>query len=558
MILDTLVGLGSAGTVIGAAGLALAWLLAPASPGRRDHQEGCPSAVTSGTPVVEAATAMDLELGLALLGSAPGAQARVEAVLWGDEVFEVLLGPPDLDPPAGFTASVGGKVWTLDNPALLRPSPEGARWPLLVAVGDSEAGRCHLNLGALGLVVISGPAAASLGAHIATQLAGRANLGELDLVVVSAKPEASAPSISTVGTWAEGLAALSDPVEGTRLRVLVCLDPLSADDADRLTESLERQGGLDAAVVVGDVGARSWPLRAEVEQLVLERLALWLSPLPEDRDASAIEPADEAPPPAPASTRRGTVDLAGDNGLLVRVLGPVTVDGSAEPLGGKALELAAYLACHPEGVGDDRLQMALWPERMPARGTFNNLVSLARRQLGTGTDGAVLFPHALERRYRLSPLVRCDLASFEALADQADRAAGEEAVALLVRALEVIAGRPFDAADGYEWAHREGLVAAAERRVVSAAHRLAEDALGAGDLERAEWAARQGLRAAPGDELLFRDRMLVAHAAGSTSAVESIMEELRSHLDGEDPLDALHPDTLELHHRLGQRPLARR
>ncbi len=558
MIPDTLVGLGSAGAVIGAAGLALAWLLAPASRSHRDHQERSPSHVTP-VPPVEAAPVMDLELSLALLGGAPGARTRVEAVLRGDEVFEALLAQPDLGPPAGFTASAGGKVWSLENQAGLRLSPEGARWPLLVAVGDSDAGRCHLNLGALGLVVISGPAATSLAGNIATQLAGRANPGELDLVVAGAKPGSFAPPTSTVGTWSEGLAALSDPIEGTtRLRVLVCLDPLCADEAHRLTDSLERQGGLDAAVVVGDVGPQYWPLHAEVEQLVLERLALSLSPLPDEGEASPSATADEVAPAASVSSRQRATGVAENIGPIVRVLGPVTVDGSAETLGGKALELAAYLACHPEGVGDDRLQTALWPERMPARGTFNNLVSLARRQLGTGAGGAVLLPHALERRYRLSPLVRCDLASFEALADQADLVAGEESAALLVRALEVVAGRPFDAADGYEWAHREGLVAAAERRVVSIAHRLAGHALGSGDLKRAEWAAGQGLRAAPGDELLFRDRMLVAHAAGSTSAVESIMEELRSHLDGENPLDALHPDTLELHHRLGQRPLARR
>ncbi|HSH22576.1 MAG TPA: hypothetical protein VK975_00750 [Acidimicrobiales bacterium] len=125
-------------------------------------------------------------------------------------------------------------------------------------------------------------------------------------------------------------------------------------------------------------------------------------------------------------------------------------------------------------------------------------------------------------------------------------------------ALGMVSGRPFDEVLGFEWAHRDGLVAAAERRVVFTAHRLAEDALADGELELGEWAACQGLRAASGDEVLFRDRMLVAHAAGNTTAVESVMDELRAHLDGEDPLDALHPDTVELHHRLGQHPLARR
>lgn len=331
MIPDTLVGLGSAGAIVGAAGLALAWLLTPASRGHHDHQAGSPPLVTPHAPVVQAAPAMNLEVGLALLAGAPHARARVEAVLWGDEVFEALLAQPDLAPPAAFSTSVGGKVWTLGNQAGLHPCHEGDPWPLLVAVGDSVAVRCYLNLGALGLVAISGPAAASLADRIATQLAERDSVDELDLVVAGAKPEAWAPSISTVGTWAEGLAALSDPVEGTRLRVLVCLDPLSADDADRLRKSLERQGGLDAAVVVGDVGTRGWPVYADVHELVLERLDMSLSPIPEEREATSIEPVDQAPPATPVSSRQSATGVAGDMDRLCGCWGRSRSKGPSSP-----------------------------------------------------------------------------------------------------------------------------------------------------------------------------------------------------------------------------------
>lgn len=552
MIPETLVGLGPAAAIVGAAGLVLAWVLQP--PPRRSTGDKVPSpSPATAAPPAEAASSLDL--GLALLASAPGARARVEAVLCGDEVFEALLAVPDLGPPGGFAATAEGKVWALAGTALLAPVDGAVRWPLLVAVGDTDAGRCHLNLQALGLVAISGPDAESLAARMASQLAERASRGEVELVVAGHPSVVLAASIPTFASCAEGLAALSNAGEGSEPRVLIGLTPPSGDDLDRLVDDIDRPGGLDGAVVVGDAGQRGWPLCAEVGQLVLERLALSLSPLPHDQQTL---PADRRAPVTPAPSRSSIANAAEVSTPMVRVLGPVGVEGSGEPMGGKALELTTYLACHPGGVGDDRLQTALWPERMPARGTFNNLVSLARRQLGTDADGAVLLPHALERRYRLAPVVGCDLARLEALADQAGLVTGDESLALLVRALEVVNGRPFDEADGYEWAHREGLVAAAERRVVSVAHHLAEDARRTGDLERAEWAARQGLRAAPGDELLFRDRMLVAHAAGSTSAVESIMDELRSHLDGEDPLDALHPDTLELHQRLGQRRLARR
>ncbi len=499
-----------------------------------------------------------MDLGLAHLASAPHTPGSVEAVLSGDEVFEALLAEPDLGPPAGFVAMAEGKVWSLEDPSLASPLGEEAGWPLLVAVGETDAGRCHLNLGALALVAIAGPEAGSLVAQIADQLAQRARGGKIDLVVVGAEPGVAGPSLRRVETCAEGLAGLSGSGEDVPPRVLVCFIPLSGEEQGRLVDSLEQPHGLDAAVVLGDVGGRGWPVRAEVGQVVLERVALSLSPLAREREVLSPVPTEQQPPATPVPCRPGCNDAGAEAMPLVRVLGPVAVEGLVDPMGGKALELVVYLALHPRGVGDDGLQTALWPDRMPARGTFNNLVSLARRQLGSDADGSALLPHAVDRRYRLAPLVGCDLARFEALADQVDLVPGGDFLDLLVGALELVTGRPFDEADGYEWAHREGLVAAAERRVVAVAHRLAEEGLRAGDLERAEWAARQGLRAAPGDEALFRDRMLVAHAAGSTSAVESIMDELASHLDGEDPLSALHPDTVELYHRLGQRPLARR
>lgn len=551
MIPESLASLGTVALVV-AAGLALAWVLQP-PPRRPVADNEYNPAPTEPPPEINS---RPMGLGLADLAAAPEARAKVEVVLRGDGVFEALLSRPDLHTPAGFVATAEGRVWTLEPNSPLAPLDDEVDWPLLVAVGDTDAGRCHLNLQALGLVAISGPQTQSLATRIAGQLVERASRDEVELVLVGGGDGTVVGSSATVEDCGEALDTISAG-EGGPLRVLFCCTQPRAEELGRLLESLDGPGGLDAAVVVGDAGPRGWPLRAEDGQLVLVRLALSLIPLPNDRQSSP-PPVPDAPPPAAPAPARVVAGCAAKEAPLVRVLGPVRVERATESMGGKALELVAYLACHPEGVSDDRLQSALWPERMPARGTFNNLVSLARRQLGLDADAQPHLPHALERRYRLAPLVGCDLSRFEALAGRAGTVSGQEAQDLLVRALEVVTGRPFHESDGYEWAHREGLVAAAERRVVNAAHHLAECALSAGDLERAEWAAGQGLRAAPGDEVLFRDRMLVAHAAGSTSAVESIMDELRAHLNGEDPLDALHPDTLELHHRLGQRPLARR
>lgn len=41
-----------------------------------------------------------------------------------------------------------------------------------------------------------------------------------------------------------------------------------------------------------------------------------------------------------------------------------------------------------------------------------------------------------------------------------------------------------------------------------------------GEIERALWASSQGLRAAPGDEVLYRDRMQAHDHAGNLAGVE--------------------------------------
>ena len=102
-----------------------------------------------------------------------------------------------------------------------------------------------------------------------------------------------------------------------------------------------------------------------------------------------------------------------DAAAMVRVLGPVEVEGGAKPLVGKSLELIVYLACHPEGVSVDRLKAALWPERVPRPQTWMNRVSSCRQLLGTGGDGELLLPHFEGQTARLSPLVGNDIGLIE-------------------------------------------------------------------------------------------------------------------------------------------------
>ncbi len=69
------------------------------------------------------------------------------------------------------------------------------------------------------------------------------------------------------------------------------------------------------------------------------------------------------------------------------------------------------------------------------------------------------------------------------------------------------------------------------------AHRMAELCRAAGDPSGADWAAHQGLLASPGNEILYRDRMLAADAAGNPTGVHTAMGELCDVLEADDPTD---------------------
>ena len=73
-------------------------------------------------------------------------------------------------------------------------------------------------------------------------------------------------------------------------------------------------------------------------------------------------------------------------------------------------------------------------------------------------------------------------------------------------------------------------------------------ALELGDADRALAAVATGLRAAPCDEQLYRDRMSAWDVAGNAAAVEAVMAELRMQLEV-DSVDDLHPDTVAVYRR---------
>jgi DNA-binding SARP family transcriptional activator len=220
----------------------------------------------------------------------------------------------------------------------------------------------------------------------------------------------------------------------------------------------------------------------------------------------------------------------------------------------KTVELIAWLVTHPGPQTAERIRDDLWRDRTSSAKTLNNHASSARKRLGLGLDGALLFPSANDDRYRLSPLVVTDVDRLQRRLRWARDAPPARALSVLRDALALVRGRPFATRAGYEWAYVDQLVFHAEQLVVDVANRLGELCLGVGDSVGALWATAGGLRGRPGDETLYQLRMRAFAAQGNRTSVHRSLDELRTFLDGAEPSAT----TREIYDELmGQRRLSR-
>jgi DNA-binding SARP family transcriptional activator len=201
---------------------------------------------------------------------------------------------------------------------------------------------------------------------------------------------------------------------------------------------------------------------------------------------------------------------------------------------------------HPNGVPNEAWATALWPDRLMAPSSLHSTASVARRSLGQSADGIDHLPRS-HGRLALSSSVGTDWDRFVALADS-DRPERWRAALALVR------GRPFEGLRSSDWPILEGIAPAMESAVVDLSGRLAGASLRQGDTQGAEWAARRGLVVSPYDERLYRMLMRAADLGGNPAGVDAVMSELLTQVaDGIEPLDAVHPSTMDLYRQLSRR-----
>jgi DNA-binding SARP family transcriptional activator/LysM repeat protein len=382
--------------------------------------------------------------------------------------------------------------------------------------------------------------------------------------------------------------------------VVVCAEPPSAESLQRLAAVLQqtplKQPPL-AVLSAGDVPQARWQLRIDAERARLDPFGIDVQPqqlgpaelaaigellrtaadtggVPADAppydQVHTPTPADALGPAAPMArtieheptTADGVEAADGQTGdhrttepgtVEVAILGKIELRGVPKIERAKAIEAIVYLAMHPDGVDAERLWEALWPDKPVNRGTFHTTITAARSGLGDAPDGTRYMRNPHEGIYRLHPAVQLDWASFQTLVEQG-RSAGPEGKALLRQALELVRGLPLEstAPRSYSWAvvHRTEI----ESAIAEAAQDLGDLCLAGDDPTGATWAARRGLLASPYDERLYRILMRAAHAAGNPAGVDTVLRELLHVLGAEDdPVDELHPQTVELYRQLRPR-----
>ena len=536
----------------------------------------------------------------------PDTDASVVAVRCTDEQVEILLDTPPRHAPHGFVAAGDEHGWitapdtTVDALARLADDTP-APLPSLVSIGTLEDADVLIDLETAGTLTVDGDGAAELINHLKTQLVTSTWVDEVEILAVGAPGSDTAVATPRVryfddlDTAIDELAAMSgaitlgldatgrtstltarvdahgDPWIPT---VLVCAQPIDGSTLEHL-QAITGNGGRGTAAVVACATRATWHAQLDDGTLTLQPLGLRVTPAILGADAAAaidelltdatVDEIDAWHQAAPVQAASTTADNPSEDDaafedpafdIEVRVLGPVEIAGLTRPIERRrCAEMVTYLALHPEGVTDERLKTVLWPDQVPLHSTFNTTVSTTRSRLGLAADGTHHFPHyiASGNKYRLGPRVTTDLARLERRYAHSARCPDDEAVMLLRDALELVRGQPFESVRGYEWAYTEGLVASTEALIADAAHRLAQLLLSTGDAAGATWAAMQGLRGAPGDETLYRDRMLACDLAGNPAGVESVMDELCQIVEAHEPYDELHPETVELYSRLSHR-----
>jgi hypothetical protein len=417
-------------------------------------------------------------------GDADG--CRIDPVRVADDAIEILL-TKSTDSPAGPFEVTGSRAWTLRDDIGSqeledRAARQSAPAPALVTVGRLGDADVLIDLETSPLTITGDPETARRVLwSITTELATSPWADDLQLLYIGEPPVGVAgldrvEQFSTVAEAAEAVTARSTSTDGALSRS-GHRDPWSArlaNHGDGWPPTIVVIGGDEAedipgasvvrvaehaapdarTLVVDDQGCRLEPLGLDLalpglpEDLIkptqeLIATALDDEPGPEI-DLRVTVPAHYVAPPEVREADE--ITPATEGAILVRILGPVVIDGAPAVNRRRVKELIVYLALHPEGVTAEQITAALWPGDTPTRAAFNQTVTRARAALGDDPDGEPYIGYVQDSRYRPSRYLLCDAILLE------------QAVATSTASGDFLCstGQPFAATPGFEWAYVEG------------------------------------------------------------------------------------------------------
>lgn len=281
----------------------------------------------------------------------------------------------------------------------------------------------------------------------------------------------------------------------------------SQDDAPVDTDEL----GDKALTEVGEeVSALAAPVAAEEETTDMEAELV-----------PAVSPVDSV------------VDVGPREGQpYLRLLGPIQLVGAAGPVEEKRqkrlVEYLAYLMLTEDASNITAIDDAIWPNRKTQDNTStrNSVTSRLRKWLGLqeGTD----IPRLEMNTYVVTD-VGCDWFDFQALTQGASLE--EVPTQNLQAAVELLQGPVLKGAGVRYWAWAEPIQQEMISRIVDACYELAARQLVDEEYLACEATLAKGLDIEPGDEQLWRMRILAAHARHNTAAVEEATARLYAQLD---------------------------
>lgn len=436
--------------------------------------------------------------------------------------------------------------------------------PALVHLGADHRGAIYLNLEALGAVALEGdeePCRALVqriltsasgspwsaltevrvtsDAAAAADLLGRATVVELAAEVDRLAELARHTAAEVERAGSGRLAALrwrgEEPPDGISL---VVADPGDPGVGELIALARDPRNAV-VAVLTG-AGADLPTVKVTSEAILLPEATLAAAPAITPECAEAVRELielTEAPCVTPraepyAGVRAQAPPSVEPAEVLVRILGPLEIEGPVPHLPPLLREIVAYLALHRRGVSLGEMATALWPEALRSEKTLRNRMHELRRALG----GRV----SLGPGWRFDDSVTTDWARFQAWSRGSlqDRQ----------RALGLVRGQPLREVRG-DWLSLEGFEAEMQARVVDLALEVSQALLSTGEPGAAMEAVRAGLLACPWEERLYLLGMRSAADRGATGEVRTLYQQLRAtlDLDGDAEPD---PETEATYHEL--------